>query len=387
MIFIAAAVYLLSRTAQVSIGVKISLGIIFVFLIALGAITAINKNKTEDKEDKEETDEKKDRGLIRNIQENVSWILRNAWNSNAGDVNEELNRIYDIIRNTKEDFGVPIGEYKIDDKKIDEDGLVECEEEQEDGPTKTVKKTLLECQYPLKMLEKLEETIYNNEKKDGEKILLPLKGYKEKREGWRFYVPKVWHEDIGTVNRMPVARNPEKRIIVNTKDNQTAEIDYRIVTVISDPIRFFLRARDQREDQEDQRAEVIFNRISAFFTQEQLTLFGDNKLLTISRSARHLFSIEMRHLGIRATSLEIQTILMPEEIRDTAEYQTVTKQRAEIAATKGLELKTIIDATGANKTAVVLADVIRGGVIDAIEATASVFASLLNKKEKDEVKK
>jgi len=378
MIFIAVTVYFLSRAVEVSVGIKLTLGIILLFIFLIVIIATLTVKKDKDKES--DSDEKDNQRLIRNIQENESWILRNAWSSDPGDINEELNAIYEIIRTEKIDRGIKPGEYKIE-AETDNDGYIEVEDK--DGVNKKV--TILESLYPMEMLEQIEDMLYENKNKEDELILPELKGYREKKEGWNYYIPRVWHEDVGTVNRMPIARSPEENITVNTKDNQTAEIDYRIVTVISDPIRYSLRVKteEQRIAQENQKSEVVFNRISSFFTQEQLTSFEGNNLLNLTRIAKHFFNIEMRHLGIRSTSLEIKTLLMPEEIRDTAEYQTVTEGRAKVAGIKGKELKTIIKKTGASPTAVVLADLARGTIIDTVEAVSHFFS----KEKKDEVEK
>lgn len=199
------------------------------------------------------------------------------------------------------------------------------------------------------------------------------KGYVAKREGWRWYLPYLLHVDMGLIDMAPKARDPEKLTKVNTSDNQTAEVDWQFETEIFDPIRFIIRARDEngRVQFEDQKIKAILSRSCSDKTQEELTRFQPGDLKAMSDKALNEFNTAISFFGIRALSLDIKKIIMPEEIRDAAEYQTVTKSRAETAKVKGQELKTIINATGASPTVTVAADIIRGGLNDLVELIGS----------------
>lgn len=210
------------------------------------------------------------------------------------------------------------------------------------------------------------------------------KGYFALREGWKIYIPGFF-KDMGFVDLAPKPRDPNS-ITVNTADNQTAEVDWRIETVISDPIKFMVRVRnsEEREKFEDQRSGIIFAQKCSQHTQENLTIFGNEALKKMGDEAKDNFNQQMDFFGIQARDLSIQKILPPTEIRDTAEYATITNQRAKIAVTKAAELKAIIegtttDAAQTNPTQVVIADIIRGGLID----LAELFLPFLGKKGKE----
>ncbi|MFH1671684.1 MAG: SPFH domain-containing protein [Candidatus Portnoybacteria bacterium] len=188
-------------------------------------------------------------------------------------------------------------------------------------------------------------------------------GYAAKREGFRLKIP-FYHEDLGLVDLSPIPRDP-KSITVNTKDNQTAIIDWRIETFIPDEksaINFAVKVNNNREKFEDQKVIVIINQISSKETQEKLTSFKGTELKNIGDEAKERFNSEMADLGIKARAIEIKNIQMPEGIRDVAEYATVSKKRRKIAVDKAAELKTIINVTGADPSKVVIAEIIRSGL-------------------------
>jgi regulator of protease activity HflC (stomatin/prohibitin superfamily) len=209
-------------------------------------------------------------------------------------------------------------------------------------------------------------------------------GYVAKKEGWRFYVPYLWHIDMGFVDLSPKPRDPES-IIVNTKDNQTAIIDWRIVTVVSDAVKFAIKVNGNREKFETQQATVAINQIASEDTQEALTSIETNELQIMGEKITKLFNQLMHSLdvGIEATVIEIQKILPPEEIRAAAEYATVSQKRKEVATTKGEELKIIKDATGADPTKLVIAEMIRAGLTDLVDPVINAFITRRETKEKE----
>lgn len=198
-----------------------------------------------------------------------------------------------------------------------------------------------------------------------------LVGYKVKSEGWRFKIPG-WHEDLGLVDLSPQPRDP-KAITVNTSDNQTALIDWRIVTVVSNPAIFVVKVNGNREEFEDQKATVILNQLCSKESQDDITKFDDDELKKMGEKATERFNKEIEYLGIKAERLEIQKILMPEEIRAAAEYETVTKKREKVAKTKGAELGTIIEATKADPTKIVMTDMVRDMLTNLADVVVNAF--------------
>jgi len=199
-------------------------------------------------------------------------------------------------------------------------------------------------------------------------------GYVGKKEGFRFKIP-LYHEDLGLIDLSPIPRDP-KPITVNTKDNQTAIIDWRIETFINGEkgaIDFVVRVNDNREKFEDQKISVIINQLAAAKTQDELTRFEKNDLQEMGTDALNRFIAEVTDLGITPRAIEIKNIQMPEEIRDVAEYATVSKKRRDIAVDKAAELETIIAATKADPSKVVIAEMIRGAVVDGLDAIANIF--------------
>jgi len=209
------------------------------------------------------------------------------------------------------------------------------------------------------------------------------KGYTEKKEGWRVYIPKILHIDMGMVDLSPLPRDPEP-IIVNTKDNQTATIDWRIETKVIDPTRFLVLVNGNREDFENQRASVVFNQLSSQKDQEDLTKFSQDELEELCTKARDTFNEGIAYLGIEAISLQIRKIMMPAEVQAAAEYRTVSKIRKEAAETKGGELSEIIRATGADPTRVVVFDSVRDILTNLIDPLANFLRTTQGRKEEKE---
>jgi len=261
-----------------------------------------------------------------------------------------------------------------------------------------------------------------------------MKGYKAMKEGWRFFIPWLWHSSLGLIELNPQPRDPQS-ITVNTSDNQTAIIDFRLVTFVSDAKAFAIKVGDNRKSFEDQAASVVLNQIASEETQLELTEINQvivneqNELLYtikkikddkekngndqkkqkenqeeqintlmqnqsneriseleyIGRRAVELFNgrMEKLKLGIKAKSLDIQKILMPEEVRAAKEYETVTETREKVAKTKAKELDTIASTTGADPTKVVLADIIRDGVTNVVDLLANTFRTAQETKKRD----
>lgn len=276
--------------------------ILFVCVVISGIIIAAVKVYSDSK-----NKEGISGSIIRNIPSNQVWVLRNAWFSDPG---------------------------SIENKEITDS---------------TGKKTTV--------------TIEKE----------PPKGYRAKPEGWRFYIPYLWHIDMGLVDLAPKARDPEDLTKINTSDNQTAEIDWQIETVIDDSVKFIVRAKNEqgRETFEDQKIKAILAHICSGKTQKDLTNFKENDLKEMSKNVLEQFNQAIAIFGIKAISLDIKKIIMPEEIRDAAEYKTVTKQRLDAANNKGKELQRIIGKTGANPTVTVAADIVRGGLTDLVELIES----------------
>lgn len=210
-----------------------------------------------------------------------------------------------------------------------------------------------------------------------------LTGYRTQKEGWGYYIP-YYHENLGFVDLSPIPRDPES-ITVNTSDNQTAIIDWRIETFIPDDnesaITFAVKVNGNREKFEDQKASVILNQICSEETQENLTTIEKGELEKMRKKATERFNDEMKDLGIQARALEIKKILMPEEIRAAAEYKTVTEKREEVAVIKARELKTIIDATESDATKVVMTDMVRDMVTNIADVLVNAFSTYRETKE------
>lgn len=201
-------------------------------------------------------------------------------------------------------------------------------------------------------------------------------GYKAMREGWKFFIPYFLHSSLDFIDLSPVPRDPQS-ITVNTKDNQTAVIDFRLITHVSDPIVFAVRVDENRKSFEDQAASVALNREAAKETQVQLTEFeeGKDELKTIGEGAKDFFNDRMKELGlgIEADAIEIQKILMPEEIRAAKEHLTVSDIRKDAADLKAEELKTIATETGADPTKVVIAEFARDGFTNIVDIIVNAF--------------
>ncbi len=204
----------------------------------------------------------------------------------------------------------------------------------------------------------------------GSDIDIP-EGYFAKPEGFRIKIP-LYHDDLGLVDKSPLPRDPEG-ITVNTKDNQTAIIDWRIVSIVTNPIVFAVKVNGNREEFENQAANVVFNSLSTEKNQDDLTSFEGDKLEDLSDEAKIKFNEKIGYLGIEAERLEIQKILMPEEIRAAAEYATVTEQRKKVAPLKAEELRIITKETEADPTTIVKMDMIRDMLTNIADIAVNAF--------------
>lgn len=210
-------------------------------------------------------------------------------------------------------------------------------------------------------------------------------GYRAYKATWGYFIPG-YHEDLGVIDLSPQPKDPPA-ITVNTKDNQTAIVDWRKITFIPDEIsamKCAAKVNGNRDDFEDQQATVIFNQICSQKTQNDLTEFDSNELAKAAKEAAKLFNRQMKKLdiGIKAKSIEIKKILMPEEVRAAAEYKTVSQKRLEVASIKGNELKTIIEATGADATKIAISDMIRAVLMDLADPIVNAFRTRQETKEK-----
>lgn len=196
---------------------------------------------------------------------------------------------------------------------------------------------------------------------EGKEISSPS-GYTALSEGWRFYIP-ILFIDMGTVDLAPLPRDHQS-VTVNASDGQTAIIDWRMETFVSDPVRYIIRTQNEekRFEFERQRANVVLSQISSKFSQEGLTSFRDNQLKKLGKDALQSFNEGISVLGIQACAFDIQNILPPQTVMDAAMYKTVSQKRLEAAETKGEEIGTLIQKTGANPTLVMFAEMLRGAL-------------------------
>jgi len=209
------------------------------------------------------------------------------------------------------------------------------------------------------------------------------RGYRIRREGWSWYLPYLLHIDVGSVDLSPQPRDP-KAITINTADNQTAIIDWRIVTIVSDPALFAVKVNGNRIEFEDQAATVVFNQRCSKETQKALTEFGDDQLKKMGGEVTERFNEEIESLlGIHGIALEIKKILPPEEVRAAAEYQTVTERRKEVALAKGEELRRIIEATKSDPTKITMMDMGRDVVTNIVDIVVNAFRTYQETKERN----
>lgn len=204
-----------------------------------------------------------------------------------------------------------------------------------------------------------------------------LEGYTEKREGWRFFIPEVWHKDVATVSLVPLQRDPDS-IEVNTKDNMLVSVDYRIKSwVAMDEVtesallengrvypaidmaaaRYAVRVvtDETRERLEQQYTTVVINQETNEYKAGKLTAFGRDELIDLSRKVTEIVNRELVFFGLKA-EMTIQNIAPPEAVQVAAQERTASRIRKEEAKAKRDAYKTIIDGTGANPNWVLLSE-------------------------------
>lgn len=195
----------------------------------------------------------------------------------------------------------------------------------------------------------------------------PPKGYYAKPEGWHFWIPYLWHIDLGLVSLVPVIRDPTN-IVVNTRDNQTVEVDWRMETVIpsgldvdrtapKDPYvsakKFKARAEQSREDIEVGNASAIINLLCSAHNMsgenpKGLTNMADTEIVTnIADPAKRRFNDEpiagepefrgvLKYYGIKAIRIDVQKFMPPEVLRDEAAHRAAAAVRADAAAQEAI---------------------------------------------------
>lgn len=188
-------------------------------------------------------------------------------------------------------------------------------------------------------------------------------GYQDKKEGWRLFIPFIWHDEVKIVSLVPFQRDP-KPVEINTMDNLLPLVDYRIKTWVAHhkvgdhlaipraATKFALRIED-RIAVEDQWAHVALNRISSGYycskppnnvTGTGLTEMTRDDLKTLNEETTEEFNKEMEQFGIRG-EISLQNI-RPPKIIEAASSQVSVSKLSEIAAIHEAKAIETLKATG-----------------------------------------
>ncbi len=198
---------------------------------------------------------------------------------------------------------------------------------------------------------------------------ITLEGYQEKKEGWRFYIPFIWHSDEGLVSLVPV-QHDAAIYTVNCIDGNDVKIDTRLTYFVREKkeddqktaTKFLLNTVDTDVDNLIvQRAKVAINRAMDVGSQEALSWTPDMKK-TYGNKATEIANTLLCDDGGKDYGIEsiinVENISPPPAIKEAMDKKTAAQIEAIAAVSEAKAMKIIKDETGANPTWVMLSQTI-----------------------------
>ncbi|MDA1334938.1 MAG: SPFH domain-containing protein [bacterium] len=182
------------------------------------------------------------------------------------------------------------------------------------------------------------------------------RGYKIKREGYRFWVPSVWQDLFDVVNMRPVSVSVDRDYEFNTGDNQEVLIKFRYVSQVIDPIAFQVRVgNDQRAAWEKEQVISMIQQMTNAYTADQLTGADDVQLGSLGQMLAEVYNFFMMAYGLQVSVIQILQISPPTVIAERAAHVRAAQLARKAAKAEGERIREIVDITGATPDEVVRA--------------------------------
>jgi len=206
-----------------------------------------------------------------------------------------------------------------------------------------------------------------------------LEGYQEKEEGWRVWLPKVWQSDEGLVNLAPVQLDVPP-YTVNCTDGVQVQVDTRITYFVRQEdgvaIKFVVNIPDGKA------GELIIQRVKVALNRAMDATSDDAIAWPVDKKEKYSDAVDKmvneflkddggKDYGIEAVvnieNISATPVVMAARDREAA---AVIERRA--AENEAETMETMIDKTGANATAVMVAQTIA-------DAVRGIFSSKTSK--------
>jgi len=207
-----------------------------------------------------------------------------------------------------------------------------------------------------------------------------LEGYQAKPQGYRIKIPFVWHKDEGLVSLVPVQEDPQA-FTVNCKDGNPVEVDARVTYYVRDEeingkhASLYYIVNTKGEDAHKlvhQRVKVALNRAmntdsesAISWTKRKKENFGRDATIIINDLLRNdkpeVKDGEAEAMGKDyglAAIINVQNIRPTETVQAAKEREAAAKIEEKAAEAEANAVFTVLEKTGANPTAVVVAQTI-----------------------------
>lgn len=195
---------------------------------------------------------------------------------------------------------------------------------------------------------------------------IPHKGYVVKNEGWNFYIPTIWLKFECAVDLAPSQLDPPPYKI-NCSDGNDVAIDTRVSYFPkhndSDVVFYTVNVKDKAESDDliRQRVKVAINRAMDVDSDKAIGWgtdkkkdFGDGVTTIINEL---LANDGDKNYGIQAV-VNIENITPTEEVQAATDRKKAAQIEKEASMDEAEAIKNMIDETGANPTASLIANII-----------------------------
>ncbi len=198
-------------------------------------------------------------------------------------------------------------------------------------------------------------------------------GYEEKKEGWRFYIPKIWHSDEGVVDMTPVQLDVEP-FKVNCTDGNDVDIDARVTYFIEEEegsaIKYHINTKNDSEKVKDlvtQRVKVALNRAVDKDSNVVISWSAEDKVtysdLVTAKANELLRDDSGKDYGLKAV-INVENIEPTPAVKAATDRKKAAELEKDAADDEAAAMAKMITATGANPTWVMVAqtvsDALRG---------------------------
>ncbi len=205
-------------------------------------------------------------------------------------------------------------------------------------------------------------------------------GYKAKLQGYRIKIPIIWHKDEGLVSLVPIQEDPQA-FTVNCTDGNPVEVDARVTFYVRDEnidgnhasLYYIVNAKENAHEIVHQRVEVALNRAmdvesdnAISWSRKEKEVFGRDATITINNLLRNdkpevkegsKGEQKGKDYGLAAI-INVQNVRPTETIQAAKEREKAAEIELKAADPEAKAMQKMIKKTGANPTAVMIAQLL-----------------------------